>query len=64
MKDNRMFTALLRSEEAVGKKTIKETASFSSNSASSSAQRLELPEKVAKRFVEELQKGKLTVLAQ
>jgi hypothetical protein len=114
MKDNRMFTALLSPEEAVGKKTlvvisaelvdfargnvatriviglgtgrahagfnfvvkdsangkvlwkktIKETASFWSNSASSSAQRLELPEKVAKSFVEELQKAKLTVLAQ
>lgn len=114
MKDNRMFTALLNPEEAVGKKTlveisaelvdfapgniaarivvglgtgrahagfnfvvkdsatgkvlwkktIKETASFWSNSASSSAQRLELPEKVAKSFVEELQKAKLAVLAQ
>jgi len=41
------------------KKTIKETASFWSNSASSSAQRSELPEKVAKSFVEELQKAKL-----
>jgi hypothetical protein len=41
------------------KKTIKETASFWSNSASSSAQRLELPEKVAKTFAEELQKAKI-----
>jgi uncharacterized protein DUF4410 len=46
------------------KKTIKETASFWSNSTSSSAQRLELPEKVAKSFVEELRKSKLAVLAQ
>jgi len=41
------------------KRTIKETASFWSNSASSSAQRSELPQKVAKSFVEELQKAKL-----
>ncbi len=46
------------------KKTIKETASFWSNSASSSAQRSELPEKVAKAFVEELQKAKIGILAQ
>jgi hypothetical protein len=45
------------------KKTIKETASFWSNSASSSAQRSELPEKVAKAFVEELQKAKIPELA-
>jgi hypothetical protein len=41
------------------KKTVKETASFWSNSASSSAQRSELPEKVAKSFVEQLMKAKL-----
>ena len=46
------------------KKTIKETASFWSNSASSAAQRLELPEKVAKSSLEELQKAKLQVLIQ
>jgi hypothetical protein len=55
-------------ESATGKvlwqKTIKETASFWSNSASSAAQRSELPEKVAKTFVEELQKAKLPLLAQ
>ena len=41
------------------KKTIKETASFWSNSASSSSQRLELPEKVAKSFVEQITKAKI-----
>jgi len=50
-------------ESATGKilwkKTIKETASFWSNSASSSAQRSELPEKVAKSFVEQLVKAKI-----
>jgi hypothetical protein len=46
------------------KKAIKETASFWSNTSSSTAQRMELPEKVAKTFIEELQKAKLAVLAQ
>jgi len=50
-------------ESATGKvlwkKTVKETASFWSNSASSSAQRSELPEKVAKTFVEQLMKAKI-----
>jgi hypothetical protein len=46
------------------KKTIKETASFWSNSASSSSQRSELPEKVAKTFVEELKKAKIPGLSQ
>jgi uncharacterized protein DUF4410 len=41
------------------KKTVKETASFWSNSASSSAQRTELPEKVAKSFVEQLMKARV-----
>jgi hypothetical protein len=45
-------------------KTIKETASYFSSSASSSAQRAELPEKIAKTFVEELQKARLSVLFQ
>ena len=40
-------------------KTVKETASFWSNSASSSAQRTELPEKVAKSFMEQLKKAKI-----
>ena len=48
--------------KVVWKKTVKETASFWSNSASSSAQRQELPEKVAKAFVEELKKAKLSFL--
>jgi hypothetical protein len=52
-----------RTGKVLWKKTIKETASFWSNSASSSAQRSELPEKVAKRFVEELQKAKIATLA-
>ena len=51
-------------ESATGKvlwkKNVKETASFWSNSASSSAQRTELPEKVAKSFVEQLMKAKIT----
>ncbi len=46
------------------KKTIKETASFWSNSASSSSQRSELPEKVAKTFVEELKKARIPGLNQ
>jgi hypothetical protein len=46
------------------KKTIKETASFWSNSESSSTQRSELPEKVAKTFVEELKKAKIPALNQ
>jgi hypothetical protein len=50
--------------KVVWQKTIKEAASFWSNSASSSAQRSELPEKVAKSFVEELQKAKLGFLTQ
>jgi hypothetical protein len=52
------------SGKVLWRKTIKETASFWSNSASSSAQRSELPEKVAKSFVEELQKAKIGILAQ
>jgi hypothetical protein len=40
-------------------KRVKETASFWSNSASSSAQRTELPEKVAKSFMEQLKKAKI-----
>jgi Domain of unknown function (DUF4410) len=44
------------------KKNIKETASFWSNSASSSAQRMELPDKLAKKLVEELKKANLPVL--
>src|SRR5262249_42905252 len=44
------------------KNTVKETASFWSNSASSSAQRAELPEKVAKTFVEHLTKAKIAQL--
>ena len=39
-------------------KTIKEKASFWSNSASSVAQRLELPEKLAKSFLRELNNAK------
>jgi hypothetical protein len=39
-------------------KTIKEKASFWSNSASSVAQRMELPEKIAKTFVKEINKAK------
>jgi len=50
-------------ESATGKilwkRTVKETASFWSNSASSASQRQELPEKVAKTFVEQLVKGKI-----
>ena len=42
---------------ALWQKTIKETASFWSNSASSAAQRLELPEKIAKTLVKELKKA-------
>lgn len=53
-------------ESATGKvlwkKTVKETASFWSNSASSSSQRSELPEKVAKSFMEQLKKAKLPAL--
>lgn len=45
------------------KKTINETASFWSNSASSSSQRSELPEKVAKTFAEELKKAKIPELS-
>jgi hypothetical protein len=41
------------------KKVVKETASFWSNSASSSGQRSELPEKVAKSFMEQLKKAKI-----
>jgi hypothetical protein len=40
----------------IWQKHIKETASFWSNSASSASQRLELPEKIAKTLVKELQK--------
>jgi hypothetical protein len=50
------------SGKVLWKKTIKETASFWSNSASSSAQRMELPEKVAKKLAEELKKANLPVL--
>lgn len=39
-------------------KTIKEKASFWSNSASSVAQRLELPEKIAKKLLNEVSKAK------
>ena len=51
-----------KSGSVVWKKNIKETASFWSNSASSSAQRLELPEKIAKTLAQELKKANLTVL--
>ena len=45
------------SGQAIWKATITEKASFWSNSASSAAQRLELPEKIAKTFVKELKKA-------
>jgi hypothetical protein len=49
-----------QSGKVVWKKTIKEKASVWSNSASSTAQRLELPEKIARALIKELQKdGKL-----
>jgi len=57
-----IFTIKDPSGEVIWTKTIKETASFWSNSASSSAQRSELPEKVAKTLVEELQKAKVPAL--
>jgi len=44
------------SGKVVWQKTIKEKASVWSNSASSTAQRLELPEKIAKTLVKELKK--------
>jgi hypothetical protein len=45
------------SGKVVWKRTIKEKASVWSNSASSSAQRSELPEKIAQTLIKELQKN-------
>ena len=49
---------VMDSGRMVWQKRIKETASFWSNSASSVSQRQELPEKIAKTLVKELQKVK------
>ena len=45
------------SGKVVFQKTIKEKASFWSNNSSSSSQRQELPEKIAKALIKELRKG-------
>jgi hypothetical protein len=50
------FTIKDAAGRTIWQKKIKETASFWSNSASSVAQRQELPEKVAKTLVKELEK--------
>lgn len=47
----------LQTGKVVWKKTIKEKASVWSNSASSTAQRQELPEKVSKTLIKELRQG-------
>ena len=52
------FTLKDSAGRTVWQRRIKETASFWSNSASSAAQRQELPEKVAKALVKELEKAR------